>query len=232
MRPIYYDTETTGISPDKEAIVEIAAYDPIMDRTFVSFVNPERSIPQEATSIHGINDEMVKEAPNFAIVGKKFFDFCDFGNTVLIAHNNDNFDIHFLRTESQRHNLEFPPFPMIDSLKWARKYRPDLPRHHLQYLRSVYGVEENQAHRALDDVMTLACVFSAMIDDLPLQTVIDLLYREENIKTMPFGKHQGVALDKVPKDYILWLKKNGAFEKAENKNLKEALHKLGLLTHK
>lgn len=233
MRPIYYDTETTGILSEKEFIVEIAAFDPILNRTFVSFVNPGSPIPQEATNIHGITDEMVKDAPSFASVGKDFFDFCAHGETVLIAHNNDNFDIHFLRSECKRHGLELPSIPMLDSLKWARKYRPDLPKHSLQYLRTVYGFKENQAHRALDDVIMLAQIFSIMIDDLPLQTVLDLLYTNTstgNIKAMPFGKYQGTPLEKVPKDYVQWLQKSGAFEKPDNKNLKEGFQKLGILT--
>ncbi len=229
-RPIYYDTETTGISHERDFIIEIAAFDPIRERTFVSFINPGTPIPKEATAIHGITDEMVKEAPSFAEVGKKFFDFCQDGETVLIAHNNDNFDLHFLRKECKRNALDFPELPMIDSLKWARKYRPDLPRHSLQYLREVYGIKENQAHRALDDVMILAEIFSIMIDDLPLNLVLDLIYKKnELIKEMPFGKHQGVPLEKVPQDYVLWLEKSGAFEKPENCRLKDGFQKLGVL---
>ena len=65
-----------------------------------------------------------------------------------------------------------PDWKFIDSLKWSRKYRTDLPRHNLQYLREVYQIPANQAHRALDDVFVLQQIFSKMILDLPLPKII------------------------------------------------------------
>jgi DNA polymerase III subunit epsilon len=174
MRAIYFDTETTGINCAKDRIIEIAAYDPTLNRAFQSFVNPKMPIPKEAIAIHGIRDEMVADAPNFAEAGAAFAAFCE-GEVALVAHNNEQFDSLFLKHESERHQLTLPKWPMIDSLKWARKYRPDLPRHSLQFLRQIYGIAENRAHRALDDVITLYQVFTLMIDDLPLETVLKLL---------------------------------------------------------
>lgn len=223
-RPIYYDTETTGTRPQVDRIVEIAAYDPLRDVTFESFVNPQIPIPEEAAKIHGITDDMVASAPLFKDVGEKFIEFCG-SDCVLIAHNNDNFDRHFLDEESKRHGIEFPSWPMVDTLKWARKYRPDLPKHSLQYLRTVYGIEENRAHRALDDVIVLHQVFSEMIDDLTMDQVLVLLEAPLEVETMPFGKYQGRPLSEVPRDYVKWLEKQGAFEKPENKDLKQALLK-------
>jgi DNA polymerase-3 subunit epsilon len=117
---------------------------------------------------------------------------------------------------------------MIDSLKWARKYRPDLPRHSLQFLRQIYGISENTAHRALDDVIVLAELFTVMIDDLPLEKVLELLDNQSDPLpvVMPFGKHQGKPLTEVPPDYLAWLKDQGALEKPENASLKAALLKL------
>ncbi len=229
-RPIYYDTETTGIKNDKDRIIEIAAYDPIGDRSFVKFVNPQIPIPLEASAIHNITDQMVESAGTFKDVGQAFFDFCG-ADAVLIAHNNDAFDKLFLEAESKRHGLTIPGWPYIDTLKWARKYRADLPRHTLQYLREVYGIAANSAHRALDDVMVLFQVFSQMIDDIPIEKVIEMLSAPTAAPTrMPFGKHQGKALSEIPTNYVEWLKGSGAFEKAENKELMESFVKLGKLS--
>jgi len=230
LRPIYYDTETTGVRPEKDRIVEIAAYDPYTNKSFQQLVQPGLAIPDEAIAIHGITNEMVQNAPDFAEAGKAFIDFCS-GNCVLIAHNNDSFDKHFLIHECKRHQLEMPSWPMIDSLKWARKYRPDLPRHSLQFLRQIYGIAENNAHRALDDVIVLHQLFSVMIDDLPLEKVVELLGVSSEVlpEVMPFGKHQGKPFSEVPPNYFLWLKDQGAFEKPENASLKAALVKSGLL---
>jgi len=224
-RPIYYDTETTGLRPAEDRIIEIAAYDPLKKSAFCHLINPEVKIPIEATRIHGITDEMVQQSPTFIEVGQKFAVFCE-GEVVLIAHNNDQFDQHFLIAEAKRAGIHFPEWSMVDSLKWARKYRPDLPRHSLQFLREIYDIPVNTAHRALDDVMILYQVFSAMIDDLSMEQVVTLLASKESIDKMPFGKYQGKPLDKVPKEYISWLSKQGVFEKPENSALKAAFDKI------
>ena len=107
MRPIYYDTETTGLRKEKDAIVEIAAYDPVFGKTFCKFVHPGFPIPAESSSIHGITDEMVKDSPSFKEIGAEFISFCD-GNAVLIAHNNEHFDAPFLAAEFEKHGLSSP----------------------------------------------------------------------------------------------------------------------------
>lgn len=229
MAIIYYDTETTGIRTDQDRIIEIAAYDAISKRTFNELINPGLPIPKEATQIHNITDEMVQNALSFKEVGQAFIDFCG-PNAVLIAHNNDSFDLPFLKSELDRNGLTLPKWPFVDSLKWSRKYRPDLPRHSLQHLREVYGIPANQTHRALNDVMVLYQVFSLMIDDLPIEHVLKLLSKTTQLDRMPFGKHQGKPLTEVPKDYVQWLKTSGAFAKQENNQLKEIFEKLGLLT--
>jgi DNA polymerase III subunit epsilon len=231
LRAIYYDTETTGIKAEKDRIIELAAYDPLHDRWFESFINPGLPIPKEATAIHHITDEMVADAPSFAEVGKQFIDFCE-GEVLLIAHNNDSFDVHFLRNEFGRHAIEMPSWKFLDSLKWARRYRPDLPKHSLQFLREIYQIPENNAHRARDDVDVLYRTFFPMIGDLSIDVVYNLLNRTREITTMPFGKHKDQPLDKVPKHYVQWLSENGALDKPENSDLKQAFQKLGILSNK
>lgn len=228
MRLIFYDTETTGVRSEVDRIVEIAAYDPQREQTFVKLVNPGIPIPSDAAAIHGISDEMVKDCPSFAQVGAEFCQFAE-GEVVLIAHNNDAFDLPFLRQEFGRAGLSMPTWPFMDSLKWARRYRPDLPRHSLQFLREIYGIAANQAHRALDDVIVLYQVFSRMTDDLSPGQILQLMSRRRALRTMPFGKHQGTSLRQLPADYIQWLSKSGALDKDENLELRASLVEFGLL---
>lgn len=229
LRPIFYDTETTGVRPDKDRVIEIAAFDPVLNRTFEKLINPGMPIPSEATAIHHITNEMVQDAPSFAQIGVEFSQFCE-GETVLIAHNNDTFDMLFLRNEYARHELALPEWKYLDSLKWARRYRPDLPRHSLQFLREVYQIAANNAHRALDDVIVLHQVFSYMVDDLLMEDIMRLMNKPRDIQHMPFGKYQGKPLKEVPGDYVTWMASSGAFDKAENHELKQSFQKLGLLT--
>ncbi len=228
MIPIFYDTETTGIRSDRDRIIEIAAFNPVHNRTFCKLVNPGQPIPKEATAVHGITDEMVMNEPSFADIADEFSAFCA-GETVLIAHNNDAFDVHFLKAAYEQAGKTMPSWRFLDSLKWARRYRPDLPRHSLQHLREAYGIAANQAHRALDDVLVLHKIFVEMTDDLPLEVVVKLMEQASNTNVMPFGKHQGKPLAEVPAEYVTWLAKSGAFDKNENKSLKESFSKLGLL---
>lgn len=229
IRPIYYDTETTGVKPEKDRIIEIAAFDPFRKKSFVQLINPGIPIPSEASAIHHITDDMVRSEPDFKDITSQFIDFCK-GESVLIAHNNDNFDLKFLQNEFSRNDIEMPNWKFLDSLKWARRYRPDLPRHSLQFLREVYEFPANNAHRALDDVIILEKVFSSMIGDLSIEDVLELLKQKKSVLRMPFGKHQGKSLEKIPKNYVNWLEKNGALDKNENEELRKSFEKLGLLT--
>lgn len=228
LRAIYYDTETTGTNVKKDLIVEIAAYDPVNDTSFEELIDPGVPIPPGAAAIHGISDEMVKGKDSFLEVSKRFVEFCT-GNVVLIAHNNDSFDRPILESEFERHGQVIPEYKYLDTLKWARRYRPDLPRHSLQHLREVYGFPANNAHRALDDVITLHRVFASMMDDLDIQQAYDLMSTSKLVQIMPFGKYKGKPLQIVPADYVQWLHSSGALTKPENKDLLASFEKYGLI---
>lgn len=230
LRAIFYDTETTGVRSEKDRIIEIAAYDPLNKTSFERLINPGIPIPSDATAIHHISDAMVADAPSFDVVAKELCEFCE-GEVVLIAHNNDGFDYHFLKAEFERHGMSLPPWKFFDTLKWARRYRADLPRHTLQFLREIYGIEANNAHRALDDVVVMHQVFTFMTDDLSIDDIYTLINRPKALHHMPFGKHQGMPLKNLPRDYLKWLAGSGAFTKPENKDLKISLENLGLLQY-
>ena len=85
-RPIiFFDLETTGVDTAKDRIVEISMAKIMPDGEEIvktRKLNPEMHIPEEATAIHGITDEDVKDCPTFAQVAKSLEQFvrgCDFG---------------------------------------------------------------------------------------------------------------------------------------------------------
>lgn len=228
-QPIYFDTETTGTSIERDRIVEIGAYNPVTKESFSQLIYPEMLNPPESVAVNKITNEMLQGAPPLKDVAPKFITFCS-DRAILIAHNCYSFDKPILENEFKRVGVEIPKqWQFLDTLKWARKYRSDLPKHSLQYLRDVYGVKENQAHRALDDVLTLFEVFSKMIDDLPYEKIMELLEVSPKMSVMPFGKYKGTPLKDLSKDYVSWMAKNGILDKSENKELKENLIKLQLL---
>jgi DNA polymerase III subunit epsilon len=229
LRPIYWDLETTGISTKKDRIVEMCFLDPVNNANLTRLINPNCPIPPGATAIHHISDEMVKDAPLFEETIDEIITFCS-GEVVLIAHNGNNFDVPFLGEEFKRCAKELPKeWIYVDSLAWARHYRPDLPKHSLQFLREIYELSENNAHRALDDVIMLKKIFELMVDDLSFETIVELLSNPNKITHMPFGKHQGKLLEEVPPSYVKWLNENGALDKPNSESLKEGFVKLGFI---
>lgn len=203
LRPIFFDLETTGTRCDTDRIVEIAAFDSFQNTSFQTLVHPKVPIPKETTAIHGITDEMVQGAPFFAEAWERFVSFCS-GRVLLIAHNGELFDIPFLRAECRRYNCSFPQgWSFVDSLKWSRKFRKDIPRHALQYLRELCKIPPNTAHRALDDVIILNQVFSLMVDDLTPDEILHIgggiddlsVDPHENFVTQTFKKQQHEFFD-------------------------------------
>ena len=107
-RPIaFIDLETTGVNLSKDRIVELAIVKIMPDLSKITkrkLINPQMPIPAESSAIHGISDEMIKDAPSFKEVGnevKQFLDNCDLG-----GYNSNRFDIPMLMEEFLRSEIE------------------------------------------------------------------------------------------------------------------------------
>ena len=107
-RPIaFIDLETTGISLSTDRIIEIAIIKILPDgsrQVKRKLINPGIAIPKESSDIHGITDEMVKDAPTFKQVGneiKMFIEHCDMG-----GYNSNRFDIPILMEEFLRAGMD------------------------------------------------------------------------------------------------------------------------------
>src|SRR5579872_565067 len=103
-REIVLDTETTGLNPlGGDRIVEIGCIELInhipSGRHFHRYINPERSMPEEAFRVHGLSDEFLRDKPKYAAVAEEFAAFV--GDAKLIIHNAA-FDIGFLNAENTR----------------------------------------------------------------------------------------------------------------------------------
>ena len=107
-RPVaFIDLETTGVNLSSDRIVEIAIIKvlPNMDRQVKrKLINPEMPIPAASSEIHGITDDMVKDAPTFKQAAneiKQYLENCDLG-----GYNSNRFDIPMLMEEFLRTGLE------------------------------------------------------------------------------------------------------------------------------
>ncbi|TMM52598.1 DNA polymerase III subunit epsilon [Sulfitobacter sabulilitoris] len=167
MREIVLDTETTGFDPESgDRIVEIGAVELMghmaTGRTFHKYINPERSMPDEAFQVHGLGDDFLRDKPKFAEVGAEFLEFI--GTSKLIIHNAA-FDIKFLNAELRWMNLPQIPWEQaIDTLAIARKRFPGSPAS-LDALCRRFNIDNasRTLHGALLDSEILAEVYLELI---------------------------------------------------------------------
>jgi len=107
-RPIaFIDLETTGVNLSTDRIVEIAIIKISPDgtrQTKRKLLNPQMPIPKQVTELHGITDEMVKDAPTFKQVSNELKQFIE--NSDLGGYNSNRFDIPLLMEEFLRSGLE------------------------------------------------------------------------------------------------------------------------------
>ncbi len=129
MRQIFFDTETTGLSPESgDRIIEIGCVEMVNRRLTGNnlhfYVNPERSSHEDAVKIHGLTDEFLADKPLFASVAEELLEYL--GGAEVIAHNA-SFDVGFFNEELKR--LGKPKFPgfvaqITDTLVMAREMFP------------------------------------------------------------------------------------------------------------
>lgn len=180
MRQIIMDTETTGLDPKNgDKIIEIGAVEVVgrklTNNNYHQYIQPEREVPEDAISVHGITNEFLVDKPIFADVIDDFMDFVT--GAELIIHNAP-FDVGFINHElSQLKNNKWGKLEdhckITDSLKMARKSFPG-QRNTLDALCKRFGIDNSSRtlHGALLDSEILADVYLAMTGgqtDLMLQ---------------------------------------------------------------
>ncbi|KRS11220.1 DNA polymerase III subunit epsilon [Roseovarius atlanticus] len=167
MREIVLDTETTGFDPEQgDRIVEIGAVELYnhmpTGRTFHEYINPRRSMPQEAFEVHGLGDDFLRDKPVFEKIAQSFVDFI--GDAKLVIHNAA-FDMKFLNAELGWLNMAKIPWEQaIDTLDIARRKFPGSPAS-LDALCRRFGIDNSSRtlHGALLDSEILAEVYLELI---------------------------------------------------------------------
>jgi DNA polymerase III subunit epsilon len=163
---VVFDTETTGLFPATDEIVQLAAVRIVNGRrlrgeVFDTLVDPRRPIPQVSTDVHGITDDMVKGAPTIIEAGRRFHDFAR--GAVLVAHNAP-FDMEFLRRHEQGMQVSFD-HPVLDTLLLSRVAFGMSELHSLDALTARLGItiSEEERHTAIGDTIATATAFLKLI---------------------------------------------------------------------
>ncbi len=212
---IFFDLETTGMDIVKDRIVEISTLriEPgAMEMARTMMINPGMPIPSEATAIHGITDEDVKDAPAFADVAGSIagdFEGCD-----IAGYNSNKFDIPLLAEEFLRSGIDF-------DLKKSRHIDVQVIFHKKEQrtLGAAYRFYCNkklkEAHSAEADTRATFEILKAQLDRYKeLENSVDFLsdfsahkdnvdfagrivYDDSGVEVFNFGKYKGQSVEEV-----------------------------------
>jgi DNA polymerase-3 subunit epsilon len=215
MIEVILDTETTGLSADKDRIVEIACIElnnhiPTKN-IFHTFINPETKVSADAFNVHGYSDEFLSNKLKFREIAKNFLDFIK--DKKLIIHNAD-FDLGFLNNELRRLNIKpILKSDVVDTLQIARSKFPGVGNS-LDALCKRYKInmEAREKHSALVDCHLLSKVYIELIDKKELTLDLELSNKGNNEQMRLNNENrQGIIVPISPEkveEYKKFLKKN------------------------
>ncbi len=152
---VVFDLETTGLTASSCKIIEIGAVlmeDGIIKETFSTLIDPMEHIPDSASEVNHIYDKDVVGAPEFKDVVGDFYKFCQ--GATLCGHNV-GFDVGFLTLHAKKEFYNFDN-PTLDTLDMARRTLKRDRRNTLGDLCKEFGIELENAHRALFDTIATA----------------------------------------------------------------------------
>ena len=245
LRPLaIIDLETTGINVANDKIIEIAIVKLLTDGSTVTkrkFINPQIPIAKSSSDVHGITNEMLKDAPTFKQVAneiKQFLDNCDLG-----GYNSNRFDIPMLVEEFLRAGLEF-------SMEGRKLVDVQKIFHSMEQrtLAAAYKFYCNKlhtnAHSAEADAMATLEILHAQVVRYPeigvtIESILNCIGEEDcvdfarrmimadGIEIFNFGKHKGKSVTEVLKtepQYYDWIMK-GDFPMNTKQKLTEILNR-------
>lgn len=166
MNFVALDVETTGTLSHLDRIVELAAVrfsEGKLLESFSTLVNPGRPIPEEASLVNGITDEMLKDKPKIADVLKSFSEFCS--QDVLVAHNAV-FDFQFLSVAFEECHLEAPRGSLFDTYALSKKLFPGFSNYKLSTLVECLKLPGSNFHRAKQDAEACGHLFDRILKQI------------------------------------------------------------------
>ena len=225
-----FDLETTGVDPEKDRIVQIAVIRVDLDgerKVLQTLVNPECPIPPEATRIHGIKDDDVRDKPTFSQIYREVETYL--ADADLAGYNSIRFDLPLLQAELRRagSRLDFRDARHLDAMRIFHKMEPrDLTAAYRFYCDE----DLTGAHDALADAEATLAILDAQVgryESVPSQ--IDRLHKfcnpdegrfvdrtrkfawtDQGQAAFTFGKLKGQTLEQVCGDgngrgYVEWM---------------------------
>jgi len=182
---LVFDCETTGLDVKKDVIVSVGGVEMLggqinRDAVFEQLINPGRPIPPESRKIHGISDDMVKDAPTFLDVWRKHIEPA-FTGRVIVGHNI-GFDIAHLCKATSAVGIRWVVPPTFDTLLLFAALEPKRGAVSLDDLAKEFRVDIEGRHTALGDALTAAGVYHALLKRLMSQGIETLEQAEKLCK--------------------------------------------------
>lgn len=239
---VFFDLETTGTNIMRDRIVEISAVKLTPDgvRTEKTRrLNPEMHIPEEASAVHHITDEMVANEPTFRQVAKSLFEF--FADSDIAGFNSNKFDVPLLVEEFARVGINFDVMgrKFIDVQNIFHKMEQ---RTLVAAYKFYCGKDLTAAHSANADTLATLEVLESQLDRYPelkndveylsdfssggksLDLAGRIILNDKGTPIFNFGKHKGHSVEEVLKrepSFYSWIMQ-GEFPK----NTKDVLTRL------
>jgi len=201
------DTETTGMNPDSDAIVELAGVvrDGDSLRSYDTLCRPGVPIPAEASGIHHIVDSMVDRSPTPLEAMQRLIHHLDCEDAIFVAHNAE-FDRGFLDKLT----------PYREQRRWICTFRtamciwPDAPGYSNQTLRYWLNLDLDlpsglHPHRALYDAIVTEGILQRMLAERSVENIVRISSEPVLLKKVRFGKHKGELWKDVPSGYLRWI---------------------------
>jgi DNA polymerase-3 subunit epsilon len=240
----FIDLETTGVNVSTDKIVEIAIVKIMQDGSKSvkrKLIHPEMPIPAATTAVHGITDEMVKDAPTFKQVANEIKQFLEGAD--LAGYNSNRFDIPMLNEEFLRAGISVD----IES----RKLLDVQKVFHMMEQRTLTAAYKFYCNKNLEDAHTAEAdatatweVLEAQLERYPVMgntvesivkftgedQIVDFARRfimENGVEVFNFGKHKGKPVTQVLKEepqYYDWMMK-GDFALHTKQKLTEILNR-------
>ena len=212
---VFFDLETTGVNIATDRIVEISylkVYPNGNEMSRTMRINPEMIIPKEASDVHGITNEDVKDCPTFKQVAKEIA--ADFEGADIAGFNSNRFDVPLLAEEFLRADvdLDMTRRKFIDVQVIFHKMEQ---RTLVAAMKFYCGKELEGAHSADADTRATYEVLQAQLDRYPeLQNDVNFLsefsshtsnvdfagrivYNEKGVEVFNFGKYKGIPVREV-----------------------------------
>lgn len=217
MRLCYIDAETTGLEQkDRLCSLGVIIDEAGRSETLYELINPGRKIPPAAMAVHHITNEMVAEAPEFALTRvSERLEALNNPETILVGHNLP-FDLQMLQKEGFTWQGG-----MVDTLKCAKHLiGAEIEHFALQFLRyelRLYREETAeaeklgialQAHHALGDALLVRLLHRYLLEMADNERLMELTTEQALIHKLPFGKYAGKFIEDIARRdpaYLGWM---------------------------